>query len=146
MIVNQLKGTFIDWDNVTNKTVALRLMQVMREHVGKKNNITKQQLFQNVFGLDLGKVSDLNYHVLLKYLSCSIAYLRKHSNLFIIATSLDGNKVYFVPRTVKELDEYNVGADNRIEGLKNLKKRAAQSVKERWYNKEWVIEKVNKDE
>jgi len=145
MIVNQLKGKFIDWDSVTQKTVALRLMQVMRNHIGKKNAVNKTDLFEKTFGITVEKVSDLNYELLSSYLSAAISFLRKKSNLFVVSTYEDGRKVYFVPRNDTESEIYHSATNRRISGLEELQQRIDTSISARWYSKEWKFDERKND-
>lgn len=141
MIVNELKtkGSSI-WDNVTPKAVGKRVMEQMRPYIGKKNAVSKEELFELVYELPQEALhSKLNIIALNNILSQAISNCRARSNCFIVSVYDRGMK-YFVAKDGEDAALYQRQANNRISGLNRMKARAARSVEEKWHEQEWKFE------
>lgn len=134
VVVQELKKLgFEGWDAVTTKNFAERLMTVMPTHKGRKNAASKEELAMEMFGFPLSKLKPLNRVLVGDFITKAMMMLRDKSNCFIVGATIEGTRRYFVVTDDTEAGMYHNQADNRINGLRSLKKRADKAVNQGWH-------------
>lgn len=122
------------------------LLDVMQNHIGYKNAVTGEILFEEIFM----KEPEKNYSDYYRWecLKTAMRKLRHKSNCFIAQTrdAKTNQFNYFILSNMKEVRDYNGKIDNFITSLENLQDRAKKSVKEKWYKQTWTVDvKLPKD-
>lgn len=118
-------------------SIALRVMDVMKNHIGEKQKISREKLFAKLFNRKLD-INKLDHWVIWEYIKKSMRYLRVHSNCFIVS-HYDDKSYYFVLKTEQESEYYKEKLDNLVKRVSSLKKRADKAVEQKWYQQEWQL-------
>jgi predicted DNA-binding transcriptional regulator len=125
--------------DVTARTVAQDIMKEMKKHIGDKNPINRERLFNKVFGLKETELRPLNSYLLKELLYSAITYLRKNTHCFIVAKKTSKGWAYYIPTNMNELKTYKHYTAERIKSLEELERRAEESVKQKWYEEDWTL-------
>ena len=120
--------------------LTLKIITLMSKHIGKKNAISRRNLFKHFFG----EPENYNHYEQIFYwgkLSSIINYIKRKTFCFIVGEQRQTDYYFFVIKNQEDANIYMSQADNRIEGLKEMKKRAQKAVNKKLYLK---VQKVAK--
>lgn len=123
---------------VTIKKTVFRLFEIMKNHIGSDNSISRDDLFYKVFGVRDTKINDLQYIVLWDLLRKAMHRCRQRTKCFITNYALYKSRMYFVVKSHEDAMHYSTIVKNTIGRLKSMEKRAFKSTQEEWYKDEWV--------
>ncbi len=121
---------------LTVKNVALSVMSIMKEHIGRNNAVSKRVLFRKVYAktYDTDDTFDfLRWDTLRR----ALHLLRASSNCFVIGTNDRGDWEYFVISTQSDAQLYITQLDNAIVRMKKMQARALRSIEKGWYKQPW---------
>lgn len=110
-----------------------RLKEIMLDHIGVENEITKMELFKKLFGKPT-KYNEMQLWFLWHKVQSQMHWLRKTSNCFIVSRKLvDGVFSYFVMKDGKDLQFYKDALNNNIKKMHSMMKRGEKLVEEEAY-------------
>lgn len=130
----------LEQQKLSTINVAISLMHLMRNHIGRDKAVTRNDMFGHVFGKELDSKSIEDW-LRWKYIRDAMHYLRQKSTCFIVSES-DSNRgsIYYVVKYESEA----VSFSNRVQGiiieLDKTQKRAFDAVLGKWYKSEWKVE------
>lgn len=119
---------------LNNTELRQQVVGVMKEHLGKENAITQQDLFKKIYG-NPEHFSDLE--LLGKWMAIrqSLHYLRKNSYCFVVSQHNNGTMEFFVIKDKADADVYKVQIVNQIEKAMAMVKKAYIAADKKYYTR-----------
>src|SRR3990167_669959 len=110
-----------------------RIKEVMVEHIGVEKEITKGELFKELFGSP-DKYSEIQEWWLWDKVKKAMNWLRRTSNCFISSRQpVKGVWSYFVVKDYKDLDYYKNNLKNNIKRMYSMIDRGEKLVEKKAY-------------
>jgi len=114
---------------ITKKVIKERLISHFKNHIGKDNKTSQEEIFQVVTGFNSLAFDGFQRFYIWKHIEQTIRELRRQDKCFIIKRK--GN--YAVLKEQEEADYYKSICDKAIKNMENSKVRADDWVdKEKW--------------
>jgi hypothetical protein len=137
-IVAQKKPQIKDITGENIVQISRKIIALMSKHIGKDNGVSKRNLFKHFFGIPENYNTYQQMYLWSKLLTV-MGYVRRNTKCFIVSEHRATDYYFFVARYQTDANVYIKGADERIIGLNNMKKRAQKAIDEKWYA---VVEQV----
>lgn len=120
------------------REIAIRLMDIMRNHIGSKKALTREELFQKIF-LQEGDIKKLDDWLRWEFVKKAMHYCRLHTKCFIGSQIKDQKWIYFVVKKEIDVQFYCDNLDKRIKSMNAMKLKAAKAVDEKWHKAKWEL-------
>lgn len=120
------------------RAIVERLFDVMRDHIGQDNSITRPKLFKAVYQVSDEDISVLHREALYSFLKRAMHQCRQRTKCFITNYKLNGEFHYFVVKDEYDADVYRQNAENTVKRLRAMTRRAFKAANEEWHKFEWV--------
>lgn len=128
---------------LTTKNIALRLMEIMKNHIGYDNHITRPQLFGEIFLKE--EEETLADWLRWEFVKKSMHLCRRKTKCFISSKRNGHNWVYFVVADEDDAGHYVDNLNKNISRIRKMQLRAMKSAREQWYKEDWFLpERVKK--
>jgi len=62
-------------------------------------------------------------------------YFRKKTNCFIVFDMVGGQAVYYVPKTMNDIQKYTGSIKRIVKGTNKMMTKCKKAVSEKWYKK-----------
>ena len=130
---------------LTTVNIATKLLSIFKKHIGERNAISRGNLFKKVFGRmeEVSLADELRWD----YVKRAMHLCRRQTKCFI-GNKFDGGIFYFfVIKDDIDAQYYIEGLNKNIKAMRSAQRRAADSVRKKWYNLNWIeeLEHKNKD-
>jgi hypothetical protein len=124
----------------TKKAIAKLLIEIMREHIGMKNGISREELFKAVFGFYSDEINELQEVALWSILKSALHFLRQRTKCFVTnARTSDHDIEYFVVKDFSDAQCYSEIVHRITAQMKKMEKKSYRAVSEEWFLLEWTI-------
>lgn len=140
-MVSQFSMTKLSGENnLKTRTIAEKIMVIMKSHIGSFNGITGRALFKQVYGI-LPENTPVDLFRWLK-IKEAMHYLRLYSKCFIVFDSSERDcYLFYVPETNNDIQDYVNLLETNIKQMHKMKDRARESVRNNWSKLDWEIER-----
>lgn len=125
--------------NMSKLGISKKLLEVMKEHIGKDNAINKSQLFEKLYNIEENE-NNLNHWFIWDLTKKAMHYVRKTTKCFIAMRRTNGAQYeFFVVEDRNDAKEYVDVINKNIKQMKSMITRAITAADENWSDMEWVL-------
>lgn len=129
--------TLKDMQRLTTKNMALKLMEIMKDHIGYGNAIGRAELFSELFKKK--EEQTLADWLRWEFTKKAMHLCRVKTKCFISSKREGADWVYFVVETEDDADYYVDNLNKNINRIRAMQLRAMKSAREQWYKEDWVL-------
>jgi len=127
-----------DMQKLTTKNIAMKIMDIMKKHIGYDYHITRPQLFRELFLKD--EEETLADWLRWEFVKKAMHLCRVKTKCFISSKRSEGhNWVYFVVADEDDAGYYVDNLNKNINRIRAMQQRAMKSAREQWYKEDWVL-------
>lgn len=122
------------------------MTEILPNHIGKDNAISKLQLFKKLFKVDYDPEDNIQFY-LWDVLKKALHILRKYSKCFVTTEKEKSRFKVYVISNMDEAKIYVNAMENCVKRMRYMEKRAVESVGKGWYKdtSEWKLPTRNND-
>ena len=126
-----------DMQKLTTKNMALKLMDIMKIHIGYNNAIGRAELFSEIFKKK--EEQTLADWLRWEFTKKAMHLCRVKTKCFISSKREGAEWVYFVIATEEDANYYIDNLNKNINRIRAMQQRAMKSAREQWFNDDWVL-------
>lgn len=125
---------------LTTINLADALLDILTEHIGVNNAVTKEELFMLLFNKKFND-DDLRDYVRWDFVKKAMHKLRQKTKCFVVSTfdKVEQTWLFFVIKNKSDAQIYVDRLDNCIKRMRAMQKRAKKAAKEEWYKEDWLL-------
>jgi hypothetical protein len=127
--------------HLATRTIAERLGSILPHHIGRKNAISRDELFKKIFHRYPSDKSLADY-VRYDFLKRAMHFLRQQTHCFVISHQMLGSYYFYVIDSQDDVDVYVNRLEQSIKQMRKMQRRAQQSFDDEWSSQDWKIKKV----
>lgn len=134
---NQLSGK--DMRNFSVKRIAAKIMDIMKNHIGSENSISKIDFFKKLYKVDYDE-NRVDHWMLWEFTKRAMHRLRSKSNCFVCSLRMNTTFEYFVVADDDDAEYYINQLDESIKRMRNMQRKVLKSVEEKWHTQQWELD------
>lgn len=125
----------IDKMRMTARNIAIQLLDLMRDHIGFSNAISKELLFKAIYKrLPENNLSDwLRW----EFIKRAMHWCRLNTKCFIGSRRYNKRWYFFVISNTADANYYIQNLETAIKKMRFMQQRAAKATIEKWYLQDW---------
>lgn len=120
------------------RQIVIELMDIMKNHIGNKKAITREELFRKIF-LKECDVRKLDDWLRWEFVKKAMHYCRLHTKCFIGSQIENSKWIYFIVEKDSDVKFYCDNLNKRIKSMNLMKLKAAKAVDEQWHKTKWEL-------
>lgn len=129
-----------DMKLLTRIGIAVKMMGIFQNHIGRDSSISHKQLFRAVFGRK--ETESLADELRWEYCKKAMHMLRQRTKCFIGSRFHRNSWHYFVVKDDMDAMCYIKNLDKCIARMKAMQKKVIKAVEEKWYELDWTETKA----
>lgn len=134
--VLESKDRFVPYKSNVAKIIAMKLLIVMKEHIGEKKAISQQDLFAEIYNKEYNAKSVEDW-LRWDFIKQAMRLCRKHTYCFIVYTKTNSSIYFYVVKDKSDVREFIKFTTTNINKIKEMQQRCYKAVEEKWHLKDW---------
>lgn len=127
--------------SLTVKNIALKVLPIFKNHIGRDNAITRGQLFKRLFKRN--ELDTLEDWLRFEFVKKAMHLCRQRTKCFIGSRHEHGVWNYFVVNSERDAQYYVDILNKNIKRMRVMQQRAVKAGREKWGEKDWILEDKN---
>ena len=131
--------------------LVVRVLKLMRSHIGESNKISRRQLFTRIYKFEPELVSELQEYMLWELLKRAMHRCRQQSYCFIVSKLIKqsahsaqdrygGVWHYWVAEDISDFHIYRDNINRNINAMRRMVARCERAIDQEWHKRDWYLD------